>query len=65
MWKAQPVANLNDYTSSVGCWELNIKKISVTDGNDAEYKAHVKGGDCNVLVPGYEKFDAAGATQID
>ena len=65
VWKAQPVANLNDCTSSVGYWELKIKKTSATGGNGAEYKAHVKGADCNVLVPGYGKLDATGAAVID
>ena len=65
VWKAQPKANLNDCTSGAGYWELKLKKTSVSGGNGAQYKAHVKGDDCNVLVPGYGKLDATGAAQID
>ena len=64
-WKAMPKANLNDCTSAAGYWELKIQKTTATGGNGAQYKAHVKGDDCNVLTPGYGKLDATGAAQVD
>jgi prepilin-type N-terminal cleavage/methylation domain-containing protein len=65
VWKAQPVANLNDCTSAAGYWSLKIKKSGASGDNGAQYEAHVKGNDCNVLTPGYGKLDATGAAQID
>ena len=65
VWKAQPKANLNDCTSADGYWELKIKQSTVAGDNGAQYEAHVKGDDCNVLTPGYGKLDATGAAQVD
>ena len=65
VWLAQPRANLNDCTSAAGYWKLSLRATTVSGGNGAEYKANVKGDDCNVLVPGFGKLDQSGAVTVD
>ena len=62
VWKAQPVANLNDCLAASDFWQLKIAKGG-TGNNGAAYTANVSGGaggNCDVLVPGFGKLDATG-----
>lgn len=62
VWKAVPVANLNDCLAASDYWQLEISKGG-TGNNGAAYDAQVTGGPsgaCNVLVPGFGKLDQSG-----
>jgi len=65
VWKAQPVANLNDCASAQGYWLIKLKKSTATGDNGAAYEAHVKGNDCNVLTPSFGKIGGGSAATID
>ena len=65
VWKAEPVANLNDCLQGTGYWQLQIAKGG-SGNNGAAYTAQVKGGPggvCDVLVPGFGKLDQTGVVQ--
>ena len=61
VWKATPLAPLNDCSTSDN-WQLAISLAS--SGNGAAYTAKVSSADCNVLVPGFGKLDATGAATV-
>ena len=66
VWKAEPVANLNDCLAGTGYWQLKIAKDG-TGNNGAAYTANVVGGAggvCDVLVPGFGKLDATGKVSV-
>ena len=62
VWKAEPVANLNDCLAGTGYWQLEISKGG-SGNNGAAYDAQVidgPGGVCDILVPGFGKLDQSG-----